>query len=51
VGGLYAYYDNTHSTYNIIEPGLEDVPPYTTIGIDTYNREESYAAFSQVSYS
>ena len=51
VGGLYAYYDNTHSTYNIIEPGLQGIPPYTTIGIDAYNREESYAAFSQVTYS
>ncbi len=51
VGGLYAYYDNTHSTYNIIEPGIEGIDPFTTIGIDTYNREESYAAFSQVTYS
>jgi iron complex outermembrane recepter protein len=51
VGGLYGYYSNTHSYYDVDTPGLEGIGPFTNVTIDAYNREESYAAFTQVTYS
>jgi iron complex outermembrane recepter protein len=51
VGGLYWYWDNTHSLYDIVEPGLADIGPFTTVDIDSENREQSYAAYTQLTYS
>jgi iron complex outermembrane recepter protein len=51
VGGLYWYWSNTHSIFDVVSPGLADLGPFSSVYIPTYNRDESYAAFSQVTYS
>ena len=51
VGGLYQYWSDTHSQYLVITPGFVSIPPFDTVAIDSYNRENSYAAFTQVTDS
>jgi iron complex outermembrane receptor protein len=51
VGGLYWYWGNTQSAYDLVFPGIEGVGPFSNVYIPATNREESYAAFSQITYS
>jgi iron complex outermembrane receptor protein len=51
VGGLYWYWSNTQSAYDLVFPGIVGVGPFSNVYIPAANREESYAAFSQVTYS